>query len=433
MKILLTGGSGFIGSHLRTALRADGHALRLAGRQRPATLHPGEEWVALDLARSTDAADAAEWLAGIDVVVNTVGILRERGVQTFAALHVDGPRALFEAALQAGVRRLVQVSALGADEEARSAYHLSKKAGDDVLRRLPLASVVAQPSLVFGPGGSSTRFFTMLAALPLLPLPAGGRQRIQPIHIDDLVRCLVALVTERADGRRTVALVGAEPLELRDYLQVLRRSMGLGRGWTVSIPAPLVAAGAALAAHLHGSALDSDTWQMLQRGNVAPVDDTRRLLGHAPRPAAAFIAPEVAADLRRSAQLDGFVPVLRVSIAAVWIVTGIVSLGLYPVEDSYALLRRAGVEGALAPWALYGAALLDLALGIATLTLGRGQGRRWLWFGQIALIFGYTAIITLRLPEYWLHPYGPVLKNLPMLALLWLLFIVDRDAKEIGA
>ena len=97
------------------------------------------------------------------------------------------------------------------------------------------------------------------------------------------------------------------------------------------------------------------------------------------------------------------------------------------------MLRRAGVEGALAPWALYGAALLDLALGIATLTLGRGQGRRWLWFGQIALIFGYTAIITLRLPEYWLHPYGPVLKNLPMFALLWLLFIVDRDAKEIGA
>ena len=87
------------------------------------------------------------------------------------------------------------------------------------------------------------------------------------------------------------------------------------------------------------------------------------------------------------------------------------------------LLERAGVPAALRPLALYGAAALDLALGIASLLLRR---RRWLWLAQIALILGYTAIITIRLPEFWLHPYGPVLKNLPMLAALWLLLELER-------
>src|SRR6059058_4772759 len=103
---------------------------------------------------------------------------------------------------------------------------------------------------------------------------------------------------------------------------------------------------------------------------------------------------------------------MRLTLAAVWITAGVVSLGLYPVADSLALLARTGLTGKLAYVALYVAALLDLALGIATLALRR---RRLLWLGQMALIAGYTAIISVWLPEQWLHPYGPVVKNLPIL------------------
>jgi hypothetical protein len=78
---------------------------------------------------------------------------------------------------------------------------------------------------------------------------------------------------------------------------------------------------------------------------------------------------------------------------------------------------------AWAPLALYGAALLDLALGLGILLL---QRRRWLWIAQIVLMLGYTAIITWRLPEYWLHPFGPILKNLPLLAALGLLLAFDK-------
>jgi uncharacterized membrane protein YphA (DoxX/SURF4 family) len=169
--------------------------------------------------------------------------------------------------------------------------------------------------------------------------------------------------------------------------------------------------------------LDSASWQMLQRGNSASAGDISRLLGRPPRDASAFMTPEQAEAARTQALLAWLLPTLRAALAVVWIVTGIVSMGLYPVEASHALLARAGVPTAWRPSMLYGAAALDLALGV--LTLWPMRRRRWLWLAQAALIVLYTAIISLRLPEYWLHPYGPVLKNLPMLALLLLLAMLE--------
>ena len=93
------------------------------------------------------------------------------------------------------------------------------------------------------------------------------------------------------------------------------------------------------------------------------------------------------------------------------------------MQESYALLARTGITGMLAPLMLYGAALMDLAFGIGTLVLKR---RRWLWLAQLGLILFYTVVISIRLPEFWLHPYGPLLKNLPMLAAIWLLCELEK-------
>jgi hypothetical protein len=164
--------------------------------------------------------------------------------------------------------------------------------------------------------------------------------------------------------------------------------------------------------------LDRESLAMLQQGSVGDAARVTELLGHAPRPAEAFVASAERAEARSAAALAWLRPVLIAAIAIVWIATAIVSAGVYPIADSLALLARVGLTGTLAMIALYGAAALDLALGIATLVLRR---RRLLWRLQAALILGYTAIITVFLPEQWLHPYGPVTKNLPLLAALWLL------------
>src|SRR5258706_5991308 len=223
MKILLTGCTGFIGRHLLQALRERGHELVAAGRTRPH--EPSLQWVEMDFSRPPPAAVWAARLAGVDIVVNAIGLFRETGQQRFQALHVDGPIRLFDACVAAGVKRVVQVSALGV-EAAATDYQRSKLAADTHLLALPLDGIVVRPSLVFGLDGLSATLFLSVASLPLLPLPAGGQQQVQPLHIDDAVRALQVLVEDGAGasgGERCIALVGPRALSLAAYLQALRR------------------------------------------------------------------------------------------------------------------------------------------------------------------------------------------------------------------
>jgi uncharacterized protein YbjT (DUF2867 family) len=427
--ILIAGASGFIGRHLAQALAARGHQVICAQRSPPAdvTLPAGALPLRHQPADFTRDHDAAVWLprlAGVDVVVNAVGILREHGSQGFEALHVRAPVALFQACAAAGVDRVVQISALGADEHAASGYHRSKKQADDALLALPLAGIVVQPSLVFGPDGASARLFTLLASLPVVPLPAGGRPLVQPIHIDDLLQALLELVQASEPPKGRLALVGPQAISLAAFLAGLRDSMGLPRAWLLDVPLALARLAARLGDRWPGSLLDSEVLGMLMRGNTADARDTARLLGRPPRPVSAFLPPAQAAQVRRSACLDWLLPILRLSVALVWIVTGVVSLGLYPVQDSYALLARVGAPAWAAPWLLFGAAGLDLALGLGMLALKR---RRLLYWTQIGVMLFYTALISWRLPEFWLHPYGPILKNLPLLAAIWLLLCLEEE------
>jgi hypothetical protein len=162
---------------------------------------------------------------------------------------------------------------------------------------------------------------------------------------------------------------------------------------------------------------------MLEAGNVADAEPTTRLLGHPPREIAAFIPRTQGPSLRREAQLTWLLPLLKLSLAFVWVWTAVASLWLYSREASYELLARTGVPAALQPLFLYGAIALDFAFGIATLAL---RGQRMLWAGQMILIGLYTIIITVRLPEFWSHPYGPLSKNLPMLAMLCMLYVLEE-------
>jgi uncharacterized protein YbjT (DUF2867 family) len=395
VKVLIAGATGFIGASLAAALRARGHQAVALGRREA------------DFSVALRPEELAPRLAGIDVVVNAVGILRSRGRQSFEALHYAAPRALFRACEIAGVRRALQVSALGADESARSRFHLSKRRSDEYLASLALDWVIVRPSLVFGARGASARLLAALASLPWIPLPGDGSQRVQPIHIDDLTQLLVYLV-EGAASRTIIPAVGPRPVTLREWLAELRAQMHLGPARFLRIPLPLVP-------------LDRETLGMLLRGNTASPDRITAILGRPPREIANFVKDGDALALR--ARLGWLLPMLRASLALVWIASGVVSLGLYPLADSLAMLARVGLTGTLAKTALVGAASLDIAFGLATLL---AKHRRWLWRAQFALIAAYSVIVALKLPELWLHPFGPLLKNLPMLAALVLLHELEE-------
>lgn len=418
MRVMIAGASGFIGRHLVAEFASRGHEV-VCGVRSPARGEPAECAGFLQL--DYTAPDPERWareLRGVDVVINAIGIIRGSAAQPFEALHTQGPLQLFAAAATAGVRRVIQISALGAEPDALSQYHRTKHAADRALMALEVDWAVVQPSLVYGPGGNSSELFNVLATLPVIVVPGDGGQPVQPVHVDDLVRLVVDLAEDPAALHCVLPVVGPRPLVMRDFLQELRQALGLTRAPVLRMPRAFISLAAAIGDHVPGLLLTRETWGMLERGSTAPADTTTERLGRPPRDVARFIPRESRAQARAAIVLGWTAPLLRLALAAVWLIAGIVSLGPYPVERSLALLGSIGIPSTLAPAMLYGASALDIVLGIWTLLPWRP---RMLWTLQFLLVLVYTAIISVFLPQLWLEPFGPVAKNLPILAILLLL------------
>lgn len=434
-RVVIVGASGFVGAALAEAFLRNGAFLLCTARDPGAAQQDQPwtsgrvRWIAVDLDSVLDLTFWAGHLRPGDVVVNAAGILREARPGQFDAVHHRAPAALFDACVACGVRTVVQVSALGAAVDAESAYHRSKGLADQHLRSLAIESCIVQPSLVWGRAGTSARLFSALAVLPVLALPEGGRQRIQPVHLDDVVAGVMALVHRPSAGSQTVAFVGPAPVSFRAYLRDLRQQLGYTReAWVLAIPGRLFLAAAGLAGRWRGSLLDAETARMLLQGNAAPAWDMASVLGRPPRAHEGFVSAQERDTLRDQAWVRWLPPLLRVSIALVWIWTFVVSIGLYPRDQSLELLAQVGIHGLWADWMLTGAALFDLALGIAGLALGAALRSRIVWPLQLALMAFYTVVITLAMPGFWLHPFGPLSKNIPLCAAILAAWAFDGPA-----
>jgi uncharacterized protein YbjT (DUF2867 family) len=279
MNVLLTGASGFLGRHIAAALADVGHRVLPVSRRH-----------GVDAGQMRTPQDWRALLDGVDAVVNAIGIIGQTRRQRFAVLHTEAPLALFQASLQAGVRRVVQISALGADASACSAYHLSKRAADDGLRRLPLDWFVLRPALVYGEGGANAAAALRLAALPWIPVVGRGEQMLQPVHVGDVVasvlRCLAANAANAATtASRTLDLVGPEAFTCAQWLRRLRQAQGLAPARLLCVPEPLVLGLAALGRGMHPM-LRPENIRMLQRGCTADAGPLERFLRRPLRPAA---------------------------------------------------------------------------------------------------------------------------------------------------
>lgn len=420
MNILLTGASGFIGDALLRRLLLHGHSVTACCR------HP--ERILLDSVNLTrlsiDFADAdrcEDWLPhleAIDVVINSVGIIAESGRQSFEQLHSRTPIALFEAAERIGVGKVIQLSALGADDQAVSAYHRSKKTADDALRSLSVPWIILQPSIVYGDGAPSTAFLHALAALPVHLLMDGGRQLLQPIHVDDVTEAILLCLNPATATRQTLALVGPTPISYADYLQGLRRRLGKPPAIKLSLPYRYLSLSCYFSACLGEALLSKDNLVMLNRGNTADPAAVSWLLGRPPAELAEQLLNKPASQQERwHANLYFFKPLLCWTIAIVWLWSGITSLWFYPHQLSYQLLAETGITGSAAPLLLYGLAAMDIAFGVATLARFR-PAKVTLW--QIYIVLGYSLAVAVKLPEFLFHPFGPLLKNLPFLVCLLL-------------
>jgi len=300
MRILVTGAAGFIGRHIVAALRAAGHRVVCAGRdvERTRRMFPDQESITCDFNRDVTAEVWLPRLVGIDAVVNCVGILQSRRGQSIAAIHSAAPKALFAACVRAGIRRVIQISALGVRPEVATAYSQSKLDADRHLQSLDLDWVILRPSLAYTSAGSfgGTSLFRALAALPgMVPLVGDGRQPFQPIHMGDLTEAVRRLVEGSEVARRILDVVGPEPMALRDILADLRRWLGFAAPRFFETPLPVVRVAARIADRLGGvGPITTTSLTMLLQGNTADPAPFMAATGIVPRRFADALANEPA-------------------------------------------------------------------------------------------------------------------------------------------
>ena len=431
MRVLVTGAYGFIGSHIVAGLLAAGHAVIGSGRDLAYGRRriPEIDWIAGDFNRAVTPGAWQPHLAGVDAVINCAGILQARRGQSIDAIHRAAPIALFEACQAAGVRRVIQISALGAEPAAGTAYAQTKHAADRHLASLDLDWVVLQPSLVYAAtsyGGTS--LLRGLAALPfVVPLPGGGGQLFQPIAMADLVETVVRLLAPGAVSRVILTPVGPEPMALRDIVLGLRRWLGFAPAPVLALPLPLVRLTARAADLLgwagRGGSITSTALRQMEYGNTADGAAFAQAIGFTPRRFAATLArrPSAVQD-RWHARLYFVKPVLRLTLALYWMLTGAaVAIAPEPARD---WLGAAGFAPGLVGPMLWATAAVDILLGALLLV-------RWrvalVGSAQILVSVGYLLVISATLPALWLDPLGPLLKVVPIIVATLAMMAIEAD------
>ncbi len=419
MRVLVTGAYGFIGAHVVAALLAAGHTVTCAVRgSRRGERFPGIAHIACNFARDVRPGDWLPRLDGIDAVVNAAGILRETRADRFEAIHHDAPLALAQACAARGIRRFVQISALGDPRDGE--FIASKHRFDAALLALDLDALVIRPSLVYATRGSygGTSLLRALAALPfILPLPGQGDAAVQPIDAEDVGRGVALAFGMTTPPRDIAEWGGPEVMTLREYLLAWRHWLGFGSVRTVPVPWPLIGLAARLGENFGSGPLGITMQRMLRRGNVVgPMPPGTATIKHfAPRTLGDALrrTPSLVQD-RWHARLYLIAPLLRVSLAVTWIVSGMIGLGadadtMRPVLDDTVF-----APATWKPLAML-TGLADLALGLWLLV---GRAPRPALGAMLLMTLGYTLGLGLLKPMLWIEPLGGLLKNLPLLAAL---------------
>jgi uncharacterized protein YbjT (DUF2867 family) len=303
-RVLVAGGAGFVGRHVVARLSAAGHDLivltRARERARDLFLLPTVRVVEAD---PFDAAVLARWTPHATAAINLVGVLHQRGRDTFERVHVEFPRALLAACRKAGVPRILHMSALAATPDAASRYLRSKAAGEAVVADSGLAWTIFRPSVIFGRGDTFLSLFARLAnAFPVIPL-AAANARFQPVFVGGVAeRFARALVDDETAGRR-YSLCGPKAYTLHELVSYVAETSGH--------PRPIVALGPGLA-RMQARVMEWLPGPLLTRDNLASMQHDSVCegpfppeFGITPTPIEA-IAPEYLAPAALRSRFDTF-------------------------------------------------------------------------------------------------------------------------------
>jgi uncharacterized protein YbjT (DUF2867 family) len=285
MRVLVTGGTGFVGPKVVHALRARGHEVRalVRSQRRAGSL---EAW-GCELAEGdvTDAASLRAAVVGCDAAVHLVAIIVGKRVD-FERVMTQGTRDLVEAARAEGVGRLVLMSALGVSEQTKNLvpYYGAKWEMEQTVLGSGLEHVIFRPSFVFGrDGGVLPVFLRQVRWSPVTPVVGPGTARLQPIWVDDVAAYFASSVDLPAAANRTFDLGGAEAVTWNELFERIRGVLGARRA-TLHLPFGLVRAGAVVAERLPKPPVTRDQLTMLERSgdNVCDIGPAVEAFGVEP-------------------------------------------------------------------------------------------------------------------------------------------------------
>jgi len=303
-RVLVLGGSGFVGRHVLAQLAGAGQFAVVLTRRRARARHllllPTVQVVEGD---PYDPATLVRLARGTTAAINLVGVLHEHGRATFERAHVELPRLLVNACRSAGVNRLLHMSALGAAADAPSRYLRSKADGEAVIEACGLATTIFRPSVIFGREDTFLNLFAKLARwFPVLPL-AGANARFQPIWAGDVAACFVrALVDNETIGER-YGLCGPKVYTLAELVRYVAETTGYPRP-VVPLSPGLSMLQARFMEWLPGPLLTRDNLASMQVDNVCDTAFPSRL-GVVPT-ALEAIAPEYLAPSAQHSRFDLF-------------------------------------------------------------------------------------------------------------------------------
>jgi NADH dehydrogenase len=253
-----------------------------------ASTNPPAGWQkAIDVAIGDVVSGAGldEGIEGSEAVIHLVGIIIEKGPNTYEAVHQIGTRNVVHAAKRAGINRFVHMSALGARFHGVAAYQTSKWRGEEEVRCSEIPFCILRPSLIFGPGdGFVTQMMDTIRKTPLVrPVPGSGTPKFRPVFIDDVTLCFAQALTAESATNQTIDLGGADELSLNQVLAEVARCAGIHKP-AVHIPLPVMFVGAAILQTLLPSPpVTVGQLRMLREGSTCDIERMRRIFSIEPQ------------------------------------------------------------------------------------------------------------------------------------------------------
>ena len=290
--VLILGGAGFIGRNVAKAVLASG-AITILGSRSPSTAAKrlsaeliGCERRTVKFELMTSAQAWSPVLDDIDCVINCVGILRERGLETYQAVHTVAPTTLAAACKAKGIR-LIHISALGLDLTHRSGFLTSKLLGERALQSSGADFCIVRPSLLEGEGGFGADWIRRLARLPVHCLPAGANGKIAALTVIDLGLAVTNLIDKRVSvdapiSDREFDLGGLEQRTLGQFMRDIRLHHRKADAIRIHVPDWMARIASHLCDVVHFSPFSFGHWELLNCPNVPTVNRIQELLGREP-------------------------------------------------------------------------------------------------------------------------------------------------------